>query len=96
MFALAKPGVLEAMLGEAGFVDVRVEPIQLDRGYDSFEEYWSETLDLSQMVSGALEPMSADSRAAVENRVRELAEPFTDEDGRLMLPGSSLAACASS
>ncbi len=96
MFALAKPGVLEAMLGEAGFVDVRVEPIQLDRGYDSFEEYWSETVDLSQMVSGALEPMSADRRAAVENRVRELAEPFTDGDGRLMLPGSSLAACASS
>jgi hypothetical protein len=96
MFALAKPGVLEAMLGEAGFVDVRVEPIQLDRGYDSFEEYWSETVDLSQMVSGALEPMSADRRVAVENRVRELAEPFTDGDGRLMLPGSSLAACASS
>jgi SAM-dependent methyltransferase len=96
MFALANPGQLEELLGDAGFVDIRVEPVQLDRGYDSFEHYWSETVDLSQMVSGALEPLSAQRRAAVENRVRELARPFTDGDGRLMLPGRSLAASASS
>ena len=62
-----QPGVLEAMLDEAGFVDVRVEPIQLDRGYDSFQEYWSRAVDLSQMFSGALEPSSRRAaRAAVE------------------------------
>ncbi len=96
MFALANPGLLEEMLADAGFVDIRVEPVELGRTYDHFDEYWSETLDLSQMVSGALKPLSADRRAAVENRVRELAEPFVDGDGRLMLPGSSLAASASS
>ena len=96
MFALARPGLLEEMLGDAGFVDVRVEPVELDRGYDSFEDYWFETQELSQMVSGALRQLSEDRRAAVENRVRELAGPFLDGDGRLMLPGRCLAASASS
>jgi SAM-dependent methyltransferase len=94
MFALAQPGLLAEMLAEAGFVDIRVQSIGLERFYNSFEDYWSETLDLSQMVSGALEPLARERRMAVENRVRELAEPFSDGDGRLMLPGRSLAAAA--
>ncbi len=96
MFALARPGLLDELLADAGFVDILVESVELGRTYPGFDEYWSETLDLSQMVSGALESLSAERREAVENRIRELAAPFTDGDGRLMLPGSSLAASASS
>ncbi len=96
MFALAKPGLVEELLADAGFVDIRVEPVELGRTYDSFDEYWSETLDLSQMVRGAVESLSLERREAVENRIRELAAPFAGGDGRLMLPGSSLAASASS
>jgi ubiquinone/menaquinone biosynthesis C-methylase UbiE len=96
MFALAKPGLVEEMLGEAGFVDVRVESVELGRTYESFDEYWAETLDLSPMVSGAVAALSPQRREAVENRVRELAQPFADGDGRLVLPGRSLAASASS
>ena len=96
MFALAKPGMVEEMLGEAGFVDVRVESVELGRTYESFDEYWAETLDLSQMVSGAVAALSPQRREAVENRVRELAAPFADGDGGLVLPGRSLATSASS
>jgi SAM-dependent methyltransferase len=94
MFALAEPGVLEGMLEEAGFTDVLVEAVEFDRLYESFEDYWAETLDLSQMVSEALEPLSEDQRAAVRARVRALAESFNGDRG-LLLPGSSLVASAS-
>ena len=96
MFALARPGLLEELLADAGFVDIRVEPVELGRTYERFDEYWSETLDLSQMVRGAVESLSPERREAVENRIRELAAPFAEDDGRLMLPGRSLAASASS
>jgi ubiquinone/menaquinone biosynthesis C-methylase UbiE len=95
MFALAEPGKLQRMLEDAGFVDVLVESVDIHRLYESFDEYWGETLDLSRVVAEALEPLSEDQRAAVKTRVRSLAEDFRDGEGRLMLPGRSLAASAS-
>ncbi len=95
MFALAEPGKLQRMLEDAGFVDVLVESVDIHRLYESFDEYWGETLDLSRVVAEALEPLSDDQRAAVKTRVRSLAEDFRDGEGRLMLPGRSLAASAS-
>jgi ubiquinone/menaquinone biosynthesis C-methylase UbiE len=95
MFALAEPGPLEEMLGDAGFVEVLVESVTLDRAYAKFDDFWCETLDLSRMVADALAPLTDDRRAAVKDRVRALAEPFTDGDGRLLLPGRSLVAAAS-
>jgi ubiquinone/menaquinone biosynthesis C-methylase UbiE len=95
MFALAEPGKLQRMLEDGGFVAVLVESVEVHRLYESFDEYWGETLDLSRMVAEALEPLSDDQRAAVNARVRSLAEGFRDGEGRLMLPGRSLAASAS-
>jgi ubiquinone/menaquinone biosynthesis C-methylase UbiE len=94
-FALAEPGLLEEMLGDAGFVDVLVESVELNRSYERFDDFWAETLDLSRMATNALETLSDDRRAAVKARVQALAEPFTDGGGRLLLPGRSLAASAS-
>jgi SAM-dependent methyltransferase len=94
MFALAERDVLEGLLEEAGFTGVLVEAVEFDRLYENFEDYWAETLDLSQMVSEALEPLSEDQREAVRARVRALAEPYIGDRG-LLLPGSSLVASAS-
>ncbi len=95
MFALAEPGKVQGMLEDAGFIDVLVEPVDVHRLYESFDEFWGETLDLSRMLAEALEPLSDDQRAAVKTRVRSLAERFRDGDGRLLLPGRSLGASAS-
>jgi ubiquinone/menaquinone biosynthesis C-methylase UbiE len=95
MFALAEPGKLQEMLRDAGFVEVLVEPVEIHRLYEGFDEFWDETVDLSRMLVEALEPLSDDRRAAVKDRARSLAQPFRDGDGRLLLPGRSLGASAS-
>jgi ubiquinone/menaquinone biosynthesis C-methylase UbiE len=95
MFALAEPGKLGEMLEDAGFTEVLVEPVELYRLYDSFDEFWDESVDLSRMLVEALEPLPEDQRAAVKARVESFAEQFRDGDGRLLLPGRSLGASAS-
>jgi ubiquinone/menaquinone biosynthesis C-methylase UbiE len=95
MFALAEPGKLQGMLEDAGFLEVLVDSVEIRRLYESFDEFWGETLDLSRMIVEALEPLSEDQRTVVKDRVRSLAKRFRDGDGRLVLPGRSLAASAS-
>lgn len=95
MFALAEPGKLKEMLEDAGFAEVLVEPVELHRLYDTFDEFWAESVDLSRMLVEALEPLSEDQRATVKAKVESFAQQFRDGDGRLLLPGRSLGASAS-
>jgi SAM-dependent methyltransferase len=95
MFAMAAPGQLEAMLGDAGFVDVTVDAIQLDRGYSDLDEYVAEVLDLSRPFAEACEALDDSERGRVRRKIAELAEPYADGSGALRLPGRSLVAAAS-
>src|SRR5438105_2684991 len=46
-FALAEPGLLSEILEEAGFVDPVVESIEVISSFQSFDEFWEESLDLA-------------------------------------------------
>jgi SAM-dependent methyltransferase len=94
MFALAAPGRLQDLLESAGFVDVIVAEVELDRPYAGVDEYVEEQLDLSGVFSDALDNLSEAQRVEVVNGIAALAEPFTHTDGSLVLPGSSLVAAA--
>ena len=94
MFALAAPGRLRDLLRSAGFVDVLVEAMPLDRPYAGVDRYIEETLDLSGVFRDALDGLSEAQRIEVVNEITSLAEPFTEADGSLLLPGSSLVAAA--
>ncbi len=94
MFALAAPGRLRDLLQSAGFVDVLVEAMPLDRPYAGVDRYIEETLDLSGVFRDALDGLSEAQRIEVVNEITSLAEPFTEADGSLLLPGSSLVAAA--
>jgi SAM-dependent methyltransferase len=94
MFVLAAPGRLRDLLQSAGFVDVLVEAVQLDRPYAGVDRYIEETLDLSGVFRDALHGLSEAQRIEVVDEIASLAEPFTDADGSLLLPGSSLVAAA--
>jgi ubiquinone/menaquinone biosynthesis C-methylase UbiE len=95
MFALAEPGRLQQMLGDAGFVEALAESVEVIRSYPSFEAYWEETRDLSRVLTEALEPLDDGQRADVKRRAQSLAQPFIDADQAVRLPGSSLVASAS-
>lgn len=94
MFTLAAPGLLQEMLESAGFVDVVVESVEIDRAYPNLDDYLAELFDLSQAFTRALEGLSVQQRAEVRRRIAEKLSGFTREDGSLWLPGRSLVAAA--
>jgi ubiquinone/menaquinone biosynthesis C-methylase UbiE len=94
-FSLAGDGVLEELLGGAGFLEVKVAPVAMQRIFDSPGQYLAETLEMSPSLGATTAQLSDSERAAIRDRVADLARPFTDDDGSLVLPGSSLVCSAS-
>lgn len=94
-FSLAGDGVLAELLHGAGFLDVKLAPVAMQRGFASVDEYLAETAEMSPSLGVELAELSAAERQAIRERVAEEARPFTDDDGSLVLPGSSLVASAS-
>jgi SAM-dependent methyltransferase len=95
MFSLSAPGRLEALLADAGFVDVEVDGVQLDRTYGSVDELLEETRDLSMMFADVYDQLDDGERREVADKMASLAERYTRADGSLLLPGRSLVAVAS-
>ena len=94
IFSLADPERLQEMLEEAGFLEVLVESIDVMRDYDGFEDFWEESLDLSPSLDVALGRLTDEQQDDVRRRARLLAEPYTDGNGAVHLPGVSLVASA--
>ena len=93
-FSLAADGALLELLEGAGFLEVKIAPVAMQRRYGSVDTYVAETAEMSLSLGVALASLDEAERAAIADRVAELAGPFTDEDGTLVLPGSSLVASA--
>jgi SAM-dependent methyltransferase len=95
MFALSAPGRLEGLLEEAGFAEIIVDGVQLDRRYESVEELIEETRDLSMMFAGTYNNLDSGGRDEVARKIALLAEPYGDDRGGILLPGRSLVGAAS-
>jgi SAM-dependent methyltransferase len=94
-FSLAGDGVLAELLHGAGFLDVKLAPVAMQRAFASVDAYLEETEEMSPSLGVELAQLSAADRQAIRERMAEEARPFTDDDGSLVLPGSSLVASAS-
>jgi SAM-dependent methyltransferase len=94
MFRLAPAPRLQELLESAGFLEVTVEPVTLERAFGTVDEYVEETRDLSGVLREALAGLADAESEAVIDKIRSLAEPFTAADGSLRLTGSSLVASA--
>jgi SAM-dependent methyltransferase len=95
MFALADDAKLDGLLASAGFVERRIEPVAVKREYDSVDAWLAETLDLSGPFAGVWRELTEPQREVLAAEVRERAQPFTEADGSVSLPGTALAAAAS-
>jgi SAM-dependent methyltransferase len=95
MFRLAADGALVELLESAGFTDVKVAPVSLDRRYNTADEFVEETLELSPMMRRTLAEVSEPDRQRVSERILEATQAYTADDGSVLLPGSSLVAVAS-
>jgi SAM-dependent methyltransferase len=94
MFALAAPGALQEALEGAGFVEVVLDAVQIERAYPSLEQYVDETRDLSVAFATALGGLTDGQLVEVRHTIASLTAPFTGPDGAVALPGRSLVAVA--
>ncbi len=94
MFALAGDGRLTELLQDAGFQDVVVKPVALERNYDAVDRYIEETIDMSPIFSATYRELSPAEQARAVATITAEAQPYVADDGSVTLPGSSLVASA--
>jgi SAM-dependent methyltransferase len=94
MFRLAAPGGLAQLLEAAGFADVHVQTVPLDRFYADLDAYVEETRDLSVTFRDWFDQLTDSQHAEVGSQIAVLAAPYTHDDGSLRLPGGALVASA--
>jgi SAM-dependent methyltransferase len=94
MFALAKDGSLKALLEEAGFFEVTIEPIDLPRSYASISDWLGTVIDLSRLFREAWNQLGDGERATVRAHLTELAAGAIAPDGSVVVDGSCLGATA--
>jgi ubiquinone/menaquinone biosynthesis C-methylase UbiE len=92
-FALSEPGRLRALLDEAGFTEVVLDVVDIERRFPDAERYLASTVAVSAVVAERWPGLSEAQRAAVTARVAELAAPYTDAGG-IALPGRTYVAAA--
>lgn len=95
MFTLADPGRLRQLMESAGFVEVALDTIKLDRPRPSLDDYLAEQLDLSVGFAETRRRLDDEQWEAVRGRISELAEQFTASDGTVTFPARCLLASAS-
>ncbi|HTR72628.1 MAG TPA: methyltransferase domain-containing protein [Solirubrobacteraceae bacterium] len=94
-FALGDKERVRELLAGAGFAEIDVQALDLSQRYDSFEDFWETTLDISNAFHDAVlsraEVEIDEIRAGLATRLR----PFTAADGTLSIPARTLVASAS-
>jgi ubiquinone/menaquinone biosynthesis C-methylase UbiE len=93
-FALHDREDLERRLRAAGFSEVQTDCVEFIQEYSSFQEYWSETMDLAAPLADAVAGLTPQGVEAVRAQAREALAPFTAEDGRIDAPAASVVALA--
>jgi SAM-dependent methyltransferase len=92
-FAWGDPAIITNHLGDAGFVDARVETVEFTFEYPDLDDWWDTQLDLSPMLAGIVRDMTPaqrdDLREALDARLAE----YVREDG-VSLPAASHVAAA--
>jgi ubiquinone/menaquinone biosynthesis C-methylase UbiE len=95
MFALASAQRLRDLLEGAGFGEVEVSAVEVQRKDASVEAYIEETLDMSLAFSELFERLSESERTAVIEAIGAGAAPFVGSGGEVVFPGRSLVVGAS-
>lgn len=93
-FALGSAERLAELLEGAGFVDPRIEAIELTRRHGDFEELWDFQLDVSHTFHEAVMSLAESEIEAVRATLRELLAPYTDASGAIEIGAQTLVATA--
>jgi ubiquinone/menaquinone biosynthesis C-methylase UbiE len=95
MFTLADPGALKELMESAGFVEIRLDTLKIERPQVGLDEYLSEQLDLSLGFKETRQRLDDQQWDEVRERITELAEQYTAPDGSITFPARCRLASAS-
>ncbi|HLF70318.1 MAG TPA: methyltransferase domain-containing protein [Actinomycetota bacterium] len=84
MFSMAEPSVVEGMMGDAGFVDWKIEPVSAEWRFADFDDYWSFSRAIAGAIALLLRDMDEAELIEVREAVRAEIEAFRDGDGYLL------------
>jgi hypothetical protein len=94
MFAFRRVDRLEGALADAGFTDVRVEPLDLRFTYPTYEAWWELSQALGRPLADAVNAMAPEQRDAVQAALRERFAAYATPDGGLDVPARALVGVA--
>ncbi len=95
MFALADPGSLQELMESAGFVEISLDTMKIERPQASLEEYLAGQLDMSLGFRETRQRLDDQQWDEVRKRIAELAEEYTAPDGSVTFPARCRLASAS-
>jgi SAM-dependent methyltransferase len=85
-FRLADPRRLRGLLETAGLDVLVEEDVSLTWRYESFDDYWDISRDLSRTLAVALESIDEELAKRIRGEISELLEPYRTGDA-LLIPG---------
>lgn len=91
--SLGHPGVLEDLLGQAGFAQYSVTPRRFDYQYASFEDYWA-AMEASDILKQQFDALPTGERDKVRDEIARFARDFQTDHG-LVIPHEFLLATGS-
>lgn len=86
-FRLGDANRVRALVERAGFVSPQIEDVVVTWRYDSFDEYWGTSRDLSFSLTTTLGTIGEDNAVRLHELTQQALAPYTGDDGSLTIPG---------
>jgi SAM-dependent methyltransferase len=93
-FAFSAPGTIEALLDEAGFADVEVEPLDFTYTFASTDEHFEHQVDLSANLRAQVDGLVPADVYRLRDALDARLAPHVQADGTLVLPARTWVAAA--
>ncbi len=88
--SLGLSGVLDNMLGQAGFCDYTIRPVTFHYRFPSFDDYWN-VVEQSDILKMQYDVLPENQRSIIRAEIAALAHAFIGKDG-LVVPHEFLLA----
>ncbi|MDP5033652.1 MAG: class I SAM-dependent methyltransferase, partial [Solirubrobacteraceae bacterium] len=93
-FRFGPEGMIAELLHSAGFIDVKVETVELVWRLASLDDWWEHMRSTSSILGRAVAELSPTDHYQLREILDQRYAPFVQSDGSVELPGSTWVASA--
>jgi SAM-dependent methyltransferase len=93
-FSWAQPGEIAEHLEAAGFVDYEVDAVDFVYRFPSVEGWWRVISEMAGSIRDVVPTLDAETVADILAALRDVAAPWTADDGSLQVPARTWVAAA--